>query len=367
MEENYNTRKPSLVKNVFDPLECWNICRKDGTRQYSSVSKVRSKLNHHDSEKDKTLVSIQRKLEALSSVQTSINGDIKSSKSENKISPPRQLSARRVRKGVIYRPTERIKHNIIELKSQHICQKCKVTWVSSLNKKTCELCTGGIQGLAFELEFKMPTEDNKNAILVIGDREIPVNLSSRFKYIISVPPIGKTTIERNKTFDIEIGAECNEFSRIPTPSFHLNTERMEETSSFFAGEVSFSEHSRAWQDLSKEIEKVTHRQFTVLESPSLGKVKELCDNVGSDYSKIFKKISSFLYNDIGVAVEKTSKGLLSFFDSCVISLLKYISQLQDKNSMAKDSEQQYVVRIASLTKLLQKYQDTPKRSLSRFA
>ena len=134
IEKDPNSRKNSTSKHSFDPLECWNLCRKDGTRQHSSVSKVRSRLVRHESsinspaDEDRTLVSIQKKLEALSSVQTSINHEIKLPiKNQNSISPIRQLSARRARKGVVYRPTERIKHNIIELRSQHICNKCKVS------------------------------------------------------------------------------------------------------------------------------------------------------------------------------------------------------------------------------------------------
>ena len=375
-------RKFSAGKNSFDPLECWNICRKDGTRQYSSVSKVRSRLSNHDSsgnspiEEDRTLLSIQKKLEALSSVQTSINQDLKKNiKCSEAVSPPRQLSARRLRKGVVYRPTEKIKHNVIELKPQRACGKCKLFWISNSNKKTCELCSNSLQGLAFEIEFKMPSEENQNAMLVIGDREIPVNLNSRFKYIITVPANSKAGVERNKTFDIELDAECSEFSRIPTPSFQLNTERLLDStqisnpaSSFLAGEVSFSENCKPWQDLHKEIDRIIHKQGNVLESPSLGKIKEVCDGISSEYSKIFKKIATFVHSDIGLAIEKSSRGMSNFFESCVISLLKYVSQLQDKNSMAKDTEQKYVVRIASLTKLLQKYQENPyqKKLVNRF-
>ena len=130
--EPVKPKRPSVIKLPLDPLECWNACRKDGTRQYSSVSKVKSRLSRRDSsnspaEDDKTLLSIQKKLEALSSVQTSINQDLKNYKKHSVLaSSPRQHSSRRVRKGVIYRPTEKIRHNIIELKPQHPCSKCKI-------------------------------------------------------------------------------------------------------------------------------------------------------------------------------------------------------------------------------------------------
>ena len=203
--------------------------------------------------------------------------------------------------------------------------------------------------------------------MAIGGSEINFNLNSRLKYIVVIGN-NHLTCGKNKTFDIEIGPDWNEFSRVPTPSFHLNTERMLEsthisnnTSSFFPGEISFSENPKSWQDLYKEIDTIIHKQFSVLESPSLGKIKEVCDGITSEYSKIFQKISSFIPTDISSALEKVHKGFLNFFDSCLISLLKYISQLQDKISLSKDTEQKYVVRIASLTKLLQKFSETPNR------
>lgn len=379
-ESAQRIRKSSAFKVPFDPLECWNACRKDRSRQCSSVSKVKTRLSNlamqtSPIDDDKTLQQIQKKLDALSSVQNSINQDLKLFiKSPVSISPPRQLSARRVRKGVIYKLSEKFMHNIIEIRNQVICPKCKTSWIAKNEKKNCDMCVSNTSGLAFDVELKI-LEDPSKALLIIGEKEIPVNLNNRFKCVISFLPGSKKEPEKNKTFDVDSAVEWNEFTRVATPSFHLNTERILEStkisdnsSNIFQGDMSFSEHSKPFTSIITELDNLSARQFTVLESPSLSKIKEVCDSITNDYTKILKKLLSHTYSELAFALEKCYKGLTLFSNSCIISLIKYISQLQDRNSLAKDAEQKYEVRIASLTKLLQKYQDgaQQKRPIHRY-
>ena len=101
-------KKTSTVRVPLEPLECWNISRNDKNRKFSSVARVRNRLLSHELPPpgdDNTILKIQKKLDALSSVQSSVKH---MSKSPSEPSPPRQLSARRARCGVTYRPSDKL-------------------------------------------------------------------------------------------------------------------------------------------------------------------------------------------------------------------------------------------------------------------
>ena len=341
-------RKTSTVRVPLEPLDCWNISKNEKNREFASVARVRTRLLSHELPPpigdDKTILKIQKKLDALSSIQSSVKY---MNKSPSDPSPPRQLSARRARGGVTYRPSNKTKSNIIEIPAKSPCIKCKTLWAGLTPKKTCELCPNPKFKYAFEVELKLI--DNNKASLIIGTKEIAINLNNKFKTILAL------SIEDESTLEINLTQDWNELTRVATPSFHLNTDQdVSFTSNIsFPANISFSEHTKR-SELMTELDNLIKKQGKILESPSMNQIQEVCQDVCMDYSKLVKKISEALNNDFTGIIEKSFKGFAQFFDSCLISLIKYVCQLRESNLALKESEQMYVKKIAILNRLVKK-------------
>jgi hypothetical protein len=364
-------RKNSAARVVLDPLECWNLCFKDSSRQCSSVSKVKTILNRNDSplnsnlQEDKTLISIQKKLEVLSSVQTSINQTSNPLRqATSPVSPLRNFSAKRPRKGVIYKPLETLKNNIIELKPQNPCTKCKLSWLSKFEKLSCDLCLHNYTGTAFEIELTLPSE-GKAGVLGIADKEISFNANTKFKCVIVVPPFNKENIGKTE-LGIEIDSDWNEFNRISTPSFQVSSDVALEPMPLndISNKISFAEDLKSWQDLNKEIDAIIHKQSNSINPKTPLKAKQTSDSILFEYTQISKKIINCLYADTALVIEKTFKGLLSFCELRLNSFNKLILQSQEQNILSKNPEQKNALRITNLNKLLQKYQENPYKKRS---
>lgn len=342
-------KKTSTVRVPLDPLECWNLSRKENARQYSSVAKVRSRLISNEITPpigdDKTILKIQKKLDALSSLQTTC----KSGKTERiECSPARQVSARRIRKGVTYRPSEQVKSNVIEISANGTCSNCQTVWLGSSKKSGCALCKMPKAKYGFEIEVKL-LEDGR-ASLIIGNKETAITLNTKSKTTVAI-----YQEDKNNTFDIT--QDWNNFTRVATPSFHLNTEPdiSFTTNISFPADVSFSEHSKVANELMEELENIIKKQGKVLDSPSMGKIQEVCQGVGVDYGNVVKKVAGCVGGEFGTVIEKTFKGFIMFFDSCVLSLIRYVGQLRSANQQAKEDEVKYKSKIAALSKQFYKY------------
>ena len=350
-------RKTSTVRVPLEPLECWNISRNEKNRQFSSVARVRNRLLSHELPPpigdDKTILKIQKKLDALSSIQSSVKN---MNKSPSDPSPPRQLSARRARGGVTYRPSNKTKSNVIEIPAKSACIKCKTIWPGQVPKKTCELCPNPKFKYAFEVELKL-IEENK-ASLIIGNKEIAINLNNKFKTIVAL------SIEDESTCEINLTQDWNELTRVATPSFHLNTDQNVSFTSnvSFPADISFSEHTKR-NELMTELDNLIKKQGKVLESPSMNQIQEVCQDVCLDYSRLVKKVAETLNSDFTGIVEKSFRGFAQFFDSCLISLIKYICQLQESNLAIKESERIHVKKIAALNRMIKK-NETARKSYS---
>lgn len=351
-------KKTSTVRVPLEPLECWNISRNDKNRKFSSVARVRNRLLSHELPPpgdDNTILKIQKKLDALSSVQSSVKH---MSKSPSEPSPPRQLSARRARCGVTYRPSDKTKSNIIEIPAKSLCINCKTIWAGQLPKKNCELCPSSKFKYAFEVELKL-IEENK-ASLLIGNKEIAINLNNKFKTVLAL------TIEDDSTFELNLAQDWNEFTRVATPSFHLNTDQdVSFTSNVsFPADISFSEISKS-NELMAELDNLLKKQGKVLDSPSMNQIQEVCQEVCNDYLSLVKRISEALNNDFTGIIEKAFRGFSQFFDSCLISLIKYVCQLRESNLALRESEQRYSKKIAIMNKQIKRTESASKSYSAR--
>lgn len=345
VESHPRLKKTNTVRLPLDPLECWNLNRKENARQYSSVAKVRSRLASNEITPpigdDKTILKIQKKLDALTSIQSTSRNSFKTERIES--SPVRQVSARRIRKGVIYRPSEQLKSNVIEIYANGTCANCQTVWLGSTTKSNCSLCKTPKAKFGLEIELKL-IEDGR-ASLIIGNKETAISLNTKSKSTFAI-----YLEEKNNTFDFT--KEWSEYTRVATPSFHLNTEPDTSftTNISFPADMSFSEHCKVANDLMEELENLIKKQGKVLESPSMGKIQEVCQGVGMDYGRIAKKVAGSVGGELGTIVDKAFKGFLMFFDSCILSLVRYIGQLRSANQQAKEDEAKYKSKIAALSK-----------------
>jgi hypothetical protein len=353
-EKQESLKKTSTVRVPLEPLDCWNLSKNSGNRQFSSVSRVRNRLLSHElppAGDDKTILKIQKKLDALSSIQSKLI-----TKSPSETSPPRQLSARRARVGVTYRPSEKVKSNIIEIPAKSTCASCKTLWAGSTLRKNCDLCASPKAKYAFEVEFKV-VEDSRGS-LIIGNKEIAINLNGKFRTVVAV------MVEEENTFDFT--QDWNEFTRVATPSFHLNTDQdVSFTSNVsFPADVSFNENSKVFE-LTNELECILKKQGQVLNEPSMNRIQDVCQQVCKDYLAFVAKAAACVGSDVFNVVEKGFKGFTQFFDSCLISLIRYICQLKESNDAALESEKRYAKKIGILNRLLKRNETTSKSYSAR--
>jgi hypothetical protein len=219
----------TFLKEIPDIVEILNPIPRD-KRKTVSAAKLRSIISRNAPstpiEGGKSSALIQKQLDKLCSIQTSLNSEKRNSEGNiNSRSKPKPFSSNKSRKGMTYKRLSQNSSEKIEIDPIAQCPNCKLYWGGTNKENLCEVCNKDIKGLAFRVELKFFNENCDKALLVIGQKEFIINTTDKFKCIVNISQANiKKISDAGKGLDINTDGDWKtDYSHITTPSFHRNS------------------------------------------------------------------------------------------------------------------------------------------------